>query len=80
MRFDAAGLASRMACPLLVIHGTEDHLASEADMAAIAGANPQAERESFDGADHLEPMASEPERYAQRLTDFIRRCGGTSPG
>jgi pimeloyl-ACP methyl ester carboxylesterase len=57
--FDRADLASRLACPLLVVHGSTDEICPIVDGREIAGAAPRGEIVVIEGAGHND-LWSEP--------------------
>lgn len=69
--FDRAVLASKMRCPLLVIHGDQDAVCPVQDARDIAGAAPRAELLVVPGAGHNN-LWTEPA--------FADRCAGAARG
>jgi pimeloyl-ACP methyl ester carboxylesterase len=57
-RYDRAALARSLACPLLVLHGTEDEMCPVADGLEIAGAAPKGRLAESQGAAHLDLWAN----------------------
>ncbi|MFG0284070.1 MAG: alpha/beta fold hydrolase [Phycisphaerales bacterium JB039] len=57
--FDRAGLAARLTCPLLVIHGTGDEISPIADGEAIARAARQGSLIAIEGAGHRDLWSDE---------------------
>lgn len=52
IRSDRAAIASRVSCPMLVLHGTEDEVCPLDDARAIAAAAPRATLVEIEGGDH----------------------------
>lgn len=67
---DRAALAGGVACPLLVLHGTEDEVCPVADARAIAAAGPQATLVEIEGGDHNR-LWTEPE-WAEACEGAVR--------
>jgi 3-oxoadipate enol-lactonase len=61
---------SAIACPTLVISGTEDSLSPPAEMAALAAAIPNARLVSIPGAGHLSNI-EKPDAFDAAIADFI---------
>lgn len=70
-QFDRAEKASRMKCPLLILHGTDDELCPYQAAQQIAEAAPNGELITFPGGHHLELAALDPQRYHQALAHFF---------
>lgn len=69
--FDRAALAARLACPLLVLHGSEDDVCPLGDARAIAAAaGPRATLHVVPGAGHLN-LWTDP-RFAPACTRAVR--------
>ncbi|KAA0214415.1 MAG: alpha/beta hydrolase [Leptolyngbya sp. PLA3] len=69
-RSDRAALASRIACPVLVLHGTEDEVCPIDDARAIARAAMRATLVEIDGGDHNH-LWTEP-TWARQCSDAVR--------
>ena len=72
-RFDRAKLASRLRCPLLVLHGREDPLCPIESARAIVAAAADATLVEFDGAGHGDLASVDQPRYIDALTTFFDR-------
>jgi len=71
--YDRAGLAARLQCPLLLMHGTEDAVCHLEDAERIAAAAPDAELIPFPGAMHLNLHTHDPPRYRDAIATFYAR-------
>ena len=69
-RPDRTGELSAIACPTLVISGTEDSLSPPAEMAALAAAIPNARLVSIPGAGHLSNL-EKPDAFNAAIADFM---------
>jgi len=61
--FDRAKHASRLACPLLILHGTADRISSIESARQIAAAAAKSELVEFEGADHEHLIELDESRY-----------------
>ena len=68
---DLGALSPRIACPTLVIGGSEDGASPPDIVRALARAIPGAAYHEIDGVGHL-PMAEAPERFARIVHDFLK--------
>ncbi len=71
--FDTAEHASRLACPLLVMHAGLDHLVTAEESKAIADAAPQGQWSDWSDATHNEAVRRDANAYQQRLESFIAK-------
>lgn len=71
--FDRAGFAARIACPLLVVHGTLDEICPIDDGRQIAAAAPRSLLIAVEGAMHNNLWTEEPYRTqcTRAIADFI---------
>lgn len=69
--FDRAEWAKRLACPLLVIHGTEDEVCPLQDGRDIADAAPQSELVTIDGRSHNDLWVDDEPRTAEAVRRFM---------
>lgn len=74
--FDRAGHASRLACPLLLLHGERDTICAIASARAIAEAVPDTRSGSrlvlFPEGTHLDLAEVDPARYVEAVQSFLR--------
>ncbi len=79
--FDRAAHAARLACPLLVLHGSDDEVCPVEDGRAIAAAAPRATLAEIPGARHND-LWTEP-RHAERagaaVQSFVRKLQPGGP-
>lgn len=77
--FDRAGHARRLACPLLVLHGTDDEVCPIADGEAIAAAAPKGKLATIVGGNHNELWVDERTRGAcvAAVGEFLDGIAGT---
>ncbi|MFG0305912.1 MAG: alpha/beta fold hydrolase [Phycisphaerales bacterium JB040] len=80
--FDRAGLASRLRCPLLVLHGTLDPVSPFEDGQAIADAAPDSELVVTEEGSHNDLWVDEEFRPVQEraVTRFLQRLGKATSG
>lgn len=71
-RFDRAGHAAKLQCPLLLLHGTADPISPCASAEQIARAAPRGKLERFDGGGHLDLAACDPGRYLAAIEGFLK--------
>lgn len=76
-RFDRAEHARRLRCPLLILHGDDDHLCPLASARALVDAAPDGELVVIEGGGHLDlPLHDEP-RYRAALAAFFDRIAAS---
>lgn len=71
---DRARYAARLQCPLLMMHGTDDHVCSVQSALEISEAAPSADFIVLPNAEHLDLHIAHPERYERTVRNFIDRC------
>lgn len=71
--FDRAGYAAKMACPLLVMHGTEDTLCPITAARQIAEAAPVGEFIEIEGGGHNDLLCEHEQAYRDAVGDFLKR-------
>jgi len=71
--FDRATLATRLRCPLLLLHGSDDAVCPLRDAEQITAAAPDAELVTFPGAMHLNLHTHDPARYRNAIAAFFDR-------
>ncbi|MAE63076.1 MAG: hypothetical protein CMJ18_02285, partial [Phycisphaeraceae bacterium] len=71
--FDRAAHASRLDCPLLLLHGTEDAISPIDSARTIRDAAPDAALVPFEGAPHGGLHDWDPKRYLDAIDSFVRR-------
>ena len=71
-RFDRADTARGVGCPALLLSFRGDPLCPLASAESIAAALPDARLEVFDGVDHTDFHAREPERYERLVRGFLK--------
>ena len=69
--FDRVEHASRLRCPLLVLHGADDRLCPLESARAIAAAAPNGRLEVFEGGGHLDLATVDSDRYTQVLGKLL---------
>lgn len=69
--FDRAKQASALACPLLVLHGTEDPICASASARAVAASARQGSIVEFPGGGHLDLAVCDRARYLEALGTFF---------
>lgn len=69
--FDRAVHASRIPCPLLVLHGELDPISSYESGKRIAGSAPNGQLISFPGAGHGDLRAADEDRYLCSIADWF---------
>jgi pimeloyl-ACP methyl ester carboxylesterase len=80
-RFDRAGHAARLRCPILIIHGTADTICPYADAQAIAAAAPDATLIPIPDAGHNNLWSDGfRERVAGAVADFLGSFGRAPTG
>ena len=72
-RFDRAGHAARLNCPLLVMHGTQDRICKLHSARQIAEAAPQGELIEFDGGGHGGLEIYDQQRYLDAVERFLKK-------
>ena len=78
-RFDRVEQAGRLACPLLVLHGSADNVCPYAAGEQIAAAAPDARLVCFEGGGHLDMLRRWPERYEAEIAAFFERVRVVTP-
>jgi uncharacterized protein len=71
--FDRAGYASKLTCPLLVIHGSEDTLCPITSAREIAEAAAVGEFIEIDGGGHDDLSCNHEQAYRDAVGDFLKR-------
>jgi pimeloyl-ACP methyl ester carboxylesterase/predicted glycosyltransferase len=69
-RAETIDICGRIRCPVLVIQGTEDHVAGPARGPAVAAAIPGARLLTFEGSGHA-PQLRDPVRFNLELRDWL---------
>ncbi len=77
--FDRALHASRLACPLLLLHGAKDRLCPLPSAQAIAEAAPDSELVCFPEGGHLNLAIVDPARYYQAIARFLDALPSGAP-
>lgn len=70
-RFDRAGWAAKLGCPLLLLHGGDDPICPYDSAAEVAAAAPRCELVTFHGGGHLDLAEGDPDRYRDALCRFF---------
>ncbi len=80
-RYDRERLASRLRCPLLVLHGAEDAVSPPEDGRRIAAAAPDGTFVPIEGAGHVALWAEQPwlDTCRDAATSFLRRFSQRHP-
>ncbi len=71
--FDRAGHASKLTCPLLVIHGSDDTLCPITSAREIAQAAPVGKLIEIDGGGHDNLPCDHEQAYRDAVDDFLKR-------
>jgi pimeloyl-ACP methyl ester carboxylesterase len=71
--FDRAGHAARLACPLLVLHGSEDALCPITAAQQIAEAAPSGQFIEIEGGGHSDLPFGHEQAYRLAVGDFLKR-------
>lgn len=77
-RFDRVRHAANLACPLLVLHGTDDPICRFESGRKIAEAAPQGELIAFSGAGHSGLIDLDRPRYHKALKEFFEQAAASS--
>ncbi len=76
--FDLAIPLDHVACPLLVLHGTDDAISPHAHGRQIADDAPHGELVAFEGAGHSRLHEHDPHHYESALRAFFERAAAAS--
>ncbi len=78
--YDAAAMAAKLTCPLLVLHGSEDPICSVASGRRIAEAARDGRLVEFPGAGHGRLWLHDEARYQNAVAAFMARLAGSGDG
>jgi pimeloyl-ACP methyl ester carboxylesterase len=70
-RFDRAGWAAKLGCPLRAMHGTADPICPVTSAQAVVAAAPDGAIELFEDAGHLDLATADPPRYRRIVAQFM---------